>query len=74
MYQSANIPMLSPFPGAMSALQQVKHRILTKDACMHCLQAAQEVGFSLSHKVSTFCLTELAAALLLALLISATHH
>ena len=27
LYQSANIPMMSPFPGAMSALQQVRHCI-----------------------------------------------
>ena len=25
LYSSANIPMMSPFPGAMSALQQVRN-------------------------------------------------
>ena len=57
LYQSANIPMMSPFPGALSALQQVRHCIPVTALILMMLALTyyklQGVGSCMSHQVFT---------------------
>ena len=73
LYQGANIAMMSPFPGAMSALQQVRHCIPVTASIVRTFAFPYRppgVGFCMSHQLFTTFSTELSAALR----ISATHQ